>query len=458
MSTCPICGHPNPPSVGFCGNCGISLTNPCPHCGATVNPPGAVFCIICYGSLEEPEKKSRKRLGLVVVVLGILLLLVSCLAVWQFGILNTLMAAVQERTIAPAEIKPAEDISDERKFEKVLPSDTLVWTSTPAYTVTPVPTQTPIVTEPAQVETLPTVTEAVIFTPSVTPSFTPSPTPLVKQVLVPAGEFSMGISDALMESVLGICRSESYDCPLAMFDGETPEHLVYLDAFKIDVYEVTNDKFAVFVAETGYITEAEVEGRGMVEKGDDWQWLNGTDWRHPNGPDSDITALAEQPVVQISWNDANVYCEWAGGRLPTDAEWEKAARGTDGRLYPWGNDFRCDGANLDDETTIDSFSTRCDDGWARTAPVGSYEKGASPYGVQDMAGNVREWTSDWYAKSYYSVSPYRNPAGPSREEFKSTRGGSWFTDKTWARITDRRPFKPTYRSNFLGFRCARDEN
>jgi len=273
----------------------------------------------------------------------------------------------------------------------------------------------------------------------------------------------MGLASSQMNTVLSICRSESADCSRAIFGDDKPAHTVYLDTYEIGRYEVTNAQFAAFVADTDYVTDAEAAGRGQVQVGSDWEWVNGADWRHPEGSDSDIAGRMGHPVVQVSWNDANTYCEWANGRLPTDAEWEKAARGPstgsgDGRIYPWGDNFRCDGANLDDETTIDRFSTRCDDGWFRTAPVGSFPDGVSPYGLFDMAGNVREWVSDWYDSDYYESSPRTNPAGPSRGQYKSTRGGSWFTDRTWARVTDRRPFKPDFRSNYLGFRCARDVN
>ena len=269
-------------------------------------------------------------------------------------------------------------------------------------------------------------------------------------VYVPAGEFLMGSPDGEGE------------------DDEHPQHTVYLDAFWIDETEVTNAMFAAFVQATDYKTDAEKGGCGWVYQPDEdaWECINGADWQHPRGLKSNLDGLSEHPVVQVSWNDASAYCQWAGRRLPTEAEWEKAARGpstgsgqaTDGRTYPWGNAWDVNSTRrlnfADKHTDFDWSDKDVDDGYQYTAPVGSYPVGASPYGALDMAGNVWEWVADWYAADYYSHSPDRNPTGPASGECRMLRGGSWHNGQFNVRSANRDLGAPDYRYNFIGFRCA----
>ncbi len=217
-------------------------------------------------------------------------------------------------------------------------------------------------------------------------------------VLIPAGEFTMGSEDGDKD--------------------ELPQRQVYLDAFYIAKYEVTNAQYRKFVKATGY--------------------------REPYGWDDKNFNQPNQPVVGVSWEDAAAYCKWAGRRLPTEAEWEKAARGDGGWIFPWGQDWNKQNAN---SSSLDKH---------KTAPVGSYPQGVSSYGVYDMAGNVWEWCADWYVADYYLLGPGRNPPGPSTSDSKVIRGGGWFDSPTQLRTTNRYYSHPMVRYNGIGFRCAKD--
>jgi serine/threonine-protein kinase len=246
------------------------------------------------------------------------------------------------------------------------------------------------------------------------------------------------------------------DVKREFFDREIPRHRVYLDAFYIDKHEVTNARFQQFVQATGHRTQAEREGSGYVYTGQKWEQVNGANWRAPRGPGSSIASLEQHPVVQVSQEDARAYCSWAGKRLPTEAEWEKAARGTDGQIYPWGNQFDGKRTNFCDTNCETSWKdSAANDGYRYTAPVGNYESGKSPYGAYDMAGNIWEWAADWYDKNYYRNSPARNPQGPASGDRAVLRGGGSRNNALTVRAPFRDRLAPAYRDGISGFRCAK---
>lgn len=205
---------------------------------------------------------------------------------------------------------------------------------------------------------------------------------------------------------------------------ESPAHPVYLKTYFIDLKEVTQSEYDRFVK----MTKREKPQVPVFEE----------DVAKLIGPDF--------PVVGIGWNDAFAYCRWAGKRLPTEAEWEKAARGEGQRLYPWGKEFTYAYSNIGGD----------DDGFPYLSPVGSYEMGRSPYGVYDMMGNVAEWVADTYDAHYYENSPFRAPPGPDTTEFKVIRGSTWRDSKLNARLTKRFSAKMWRTDATIGFRCSQD--
>ena len=225
----------------------------------------------------------------------------------------------------------------------------------------------------------------------------------VSMAFVPAGEFTMG--------------SEKGD------PDETPVHQVYLAAYSIDKYEVSNAFYRQCVnaevcsapGELGSLTRSNYYGNSQYDN---------------------------YPVINVNWNMARTYCEWRGAKLPTEAQWEKAARGSNDIIYPWGNDAP--------NSTLLNYNENIGD----TINVGFYAGGASPYGLYDMAGNVSEWVADWYDPNYYQKSPSSNPLGPDTGEFRVLRGGSWFSLGSHIRTSDRDEFNPSFISNYVGFRCS----
>jgi len=239
-----------------------------------------------------------------------------------------------------------------------------------------------------------------------------------------------------------------------------PQRKVTLSAFWIDRHEVTNQRFARFVSATKYVTTAEKKGQADGWNGKTWTSIAGADWRHPSGTGSSIEKTMNHPVTHVSYEDALAFCKWAGKRLPTEAEWEKAARGTDARIFPWGNSDPILGnnANLADRKALQMGlgwgAGSLDDGFETTAPVGSYPQGESPYGLFDMVGNVSEWCADWYQKDAYRRSSPQDPKGPATGSSRVVRGGSWGTPPKNLTGWSRHHLPPSASDSVLGFRCA----
>jgi formylglycine-generating enzyme required for sulfatase activity len=310
---------------------------------------------------------------------------------------------------------------------------------------TPMPVSTITITKIHTPEITLTNSPTITLTYTLTETFTPtimdtpttevlatmvSPKDGVALVYVPAGEFEMGTTYESVVEIMAGCSG----CDINHYLDSLPQHTVYLDAFWIDRTEVTNQMYAVFLNEMDNLFEG------------------GVNWLDSGNEEVEITSSADNwivesgkekhPVFGVSWYGARAYCEWVGRRLPTDAEWEKAARGTDARKLPWG-DISANSSLLNYDNNI---------GW--TTEVGSYPDGASPYGALDMAGNVWEWVADWYGEDYYENSPTSNPPGPDFGATRILRSGSWSRPERNVLSSQRSGFNPDSIFDYIGFRCA----
>ena len=363
-------------------------------------------------SPNDRSKTSRKGLSywLMWVSIGAALVSLVCLGAVLF-LSNMDLNGLRMQSVD----NMVETITQETKMSGAMDnSQTNFEMTAPSHTPSPEPSLTPIP----------------IFTPTITPTLGIGSSYLrdvdgMVMMFVPAGNFLMG---------------SDHNDPDA-FAHEKPQREVYLDAFWMDAYEVSNALYAQFVSQTGYRTLAERQGHSYKYDAS-WNWIPapGIYWRNPMGdghfPDDGL------PVVHVSFEDASAYCNWAGGRLPTEAEWEKAARGVNGLRYPWGNEFNSEYLRFH----------------ASTGPVSvdQFPQGVSPYGIYNMAGNAFEWTNDWYRVDYYSISPRENPSGPPTGELRVMRGGSWHNSRRNVRTTHRDTSLPEYMNALLGFRCVRD--
>jgi formylglycine-generating enzyme required for sulfatase activity len=257
-------------------------------------------------------------------------------------------------------------------------------------------------------------------------------------------------------------------------DGEAPVHEVELGAFRIGAHTVTNREFAEFVDGTGHVTDAERFGWSFVFAGllpgdfpdtrgvvgaEWWRQVEAADWRRPEGPGSDLDGREDHPVVHVSWHDAQAYCAWTGTRLPTEAEWERAARGGATTAFPWGDDLEPGGAHRMNvfQGAFPSNDTGAD-GYVGTAPVDAFAPNGS--GLYNVTGNVWEWCADWFDASYYSRSPARDPRGPQHGDRRVLRGGSYLCHMSYCRryrVSARYSSEPTSSTGNIGFRVAADD-
>jgi formylglycine-generating enzyme required for sulfatase activity len=265
--------------------------------------------------------------------------------------------------------------------------------------------------------------------------------PLLKMIILSVAILLQGFTVPIYQQMLTIPGAIVQIGASGGLQNEQPVRVVSIAPFMLSRTEVTNAEYVAFVGATGYITQAEQAGWGWVLNGT-WQQVPGANWRQPKGPGSTIAQRFNHPVVQVSWFDAQAYCQWRGLRLPTDVEWEYAARGSGTLLYPWGNMApRHGGKQRANYGTDTCCAPETQDGYIFTAPVGSYPSGVSPFGAYDMAGNVWEWVAD-------------NHNHNKPPDLKIVRGGGWGSDAYALRSTYREVNVPTASFDMVGFRCA----
>jgi formylglycine-generating enzyme required for sulfatase activity len=398
---CPYCKREHPDRAKFCPVTGQSLTLPitsvpaspqrtCISCGASL-PPEAQICPVCGTSTvpagepgQVPPKASKPSMWIVLGLVVISAIVVICILLLVLVNPERLKAVIKQSFFIGTKT-PIYQASLTSTYAQVFPqaSPTATASSTPTPTETPLPLITPL-------------------------ALRNNPKDGAEIVLVPEGEFLMG--------------SDPSNDPY-FWGAEEPEHNVTLNAFWIYRTEVTQAMYKIC---------ADLHACPKPEKTND-----------PIAQQYGNSRFNDYPVVMVSWTGALSYCQWAGGRLPTEAEWEKAARGTDGRLFPWGNDA--------DATNRANVST------SSPVKVGSFPAGASPYGALDMAGNVLEWVNDTFASGYYMYSPLDNPLGPTSGSRKVIRGGGWNQlDITGLRTVARASLDLQVTKTSVGFRCAVD--
>ena len=384
-----------------------------------LGPPSPQPTVFVAPSAPQPGLMQRilpfLLVAAVVLLVGAVIVMASVLKFLQSTPTPTAVVVVPTHTLPPLTNTP------------MLPTSTTV-----VITATPWPvTDTPVLPTPTPVVIVVTATPVPATNTPIPPTRTATPTSGIPEMIrIPAGSFIRGSTvDQVNDAYESCTRDDKPNlCWRSALDDEVPEHEVYLDEFYIDQYEVTNAQYGECVR------------AGLCNPPSPLSSNNHSSY-------FDNPSYANYPVIHVTWYDADRYCRWAGKRLPTEAEWEKAARGPNGMLWPWGDFFDQDRGNVRpggvEPDTRD------------TTPVGYYPEGASPYGVMDMVGNVWEWVADWYDESYYQASPSKNPRGPASGEKRVFRGGSWNSNIGGDRAASRAGTPPDGQYFDIGFRCAR---
>lgn len=410
MSICPHCGNSHPANARFCPKTGQPIDIP-DQSAAPVkadsqeNSPAPPTNA---ASLPEVKKPGKATNPLYILIGGGILIIAIGVIVILFSLRNNPPARSETSSDTPStpEIVANAPHLEERETQVPSPAPisvtaTLTVTSPPAPTLTVTPTPEP--TQPAFVTRVNSIDQAVL-------------------VFVPAGKFIMG--------------SNAEEDPF-FWGAESPQHEVTLSDYWIYQTEVTNAMYQKCAEVKACPLPSQKKSRLVEEYYRNAQYEN-------------------HPVLYVNWVSAQAYCNWAGGRLPTEAEWEKAARGDqDTRLFPWGfTPAQVSQANFCDKGCDQTYAeSDKEDGYPDTAPVGSYPEGISPYGALDMAGNVWEWVFDWFQPTYSSA-PATNPVGPASSKYRTIRGGSWANPSAGVRIVQRDGVRPDLALDTLGFRCV----
>jgi formylglycine-generating enzyme required for sulfatase activity len=436
--TCPHCNQPHSVGARFCPVTGetISQLPPnCKQCGRE-RKAGANFCPYCGGtefqSGDQIISPASKKIFPLPLIIGIVFLAVLAVSASVYFLFSNWSVIRSDQTSDSVVVSHwLDDDQDQEAAAVPISISTLTASVTPTIEPSASATHTALPTATATNTILPTASATT--PPTQTPSPSPTDTPVghsrnlkdnAELIYIPPGEFLMG--------------SDRKDDPF-FWGAEGPMHQVSLEGYWIYRFEVTNSMYQACVAERACPKPGILRFASVAE--------------YYGNPKYD-----DYPVVNVTYGDAASYCRWSGGRLPTEAEWEKAARGTDGRLFAWGNEPPTgDLANLCDQHCTQEWKvSTINDGYRETAPVGSYPKGASPYGVLDMSGNVWEWVFDWFQGTYYKVSPEKNPLGPASGTQRVIRGGSYYNGIDGVRVVARAYRSPDNFGLSIGFRCAVD--
>ena len=410
MAICPHCGNNHPVNARFCPKTGQPIDKP----DQGVPPAAAVSqdkspAVAPKAALLPALDKSGKALNPLYFLIGGGILMVAIgVMVISFTLANNPLASIEASKGFPTSPEVVAAVSEPGATETQATSlssnsPTLPSTATPPPTPTTTLTPSPEPTQPKFVTQVNAKDQAIL-------------------VFVPAGKFIMGSNP----------EADPY-----FWGAESPQHEVTLHDYWIYQIEVTNAMYQQCAAEKACPIPSQKKSRSVDEYYGNAEYGN-------------------YPVIFVNWISAQSYCTWAGGRLPTEAEWEKAARGDqDTRLFPWGSTpALVSQANFCDNGCAQSHAERDkDDGYPDTAPVGSYPEGISPYGALDMAGNVWEWVFDWFQPTYNSA-PVTNPVGPASSKYRTIRGGAWSNPSAGVRIVQRDGMRPDLSLDTLGFRCV----